>query len=278
MFSKFQNTSAGTAAKNAVPTFGGFNFSEFNIQKHTHPRTEHSTFSEQERTHQQFSGRDPLNSKWSTSEQNQKMRSGLNKAYGWREPTLQLPVPAQVETLTSEQTAIRKQTYGGSDKSLLARATRHGFGQNDPAIQHLLDEREIAPQSDAALEYRSDPFIHSDVGVPSAVNQNMIDNPTYARFPNTLKHHHRGKHDHLGLKHERTPAMRNESHSSSGTHHTQASAPKPVTNGFRVTRGPLERPLLLSDLPPIENPQIRPEEWPGLLEPTQNRAVFLTSY
>lgn len=277
MFSKFHNTSVGTSAKNAIPTFGGFNFSEFNTQKHTHPRTEHSTFSEQERTHQQFAGRDPLNSKWSTSEKNQKMYSGLNKAYGWREPTLKLPVPAQVETLTSEQTAARKQAFGGSDKSLLARATRHGFGQNDPAIQHMIDERSVAP-APQPLEYSADPFLHSDVGVPSAVNQNMIDNPTYARFPQSLKQHYRGKHDHITLKHERTPAMRNESHTSSGAHHTQAAPTKPVTNGFRINRGPLERPLLLSDLPPVSTPQIQPEEWPGLLEPVQNRSVFLSSY
>jgi hypothetical protein len=275
---QFHNTSAGTSAKNAIPTFGGFNFSEFNTQKHTHPRTEHSTFSEQERTHKQFSGRDPLNPKWSTTESNQKMYSGLNKAYGWREPTLALPVPAQVETLTSEVTASRKQTFGGSDKSLLARATRHGFGQNDPALQHLLDERGIAPQSSAALEWTSDPFVHSDVGVPSAVNQNLVDNPTKARFPFSMKEHYRGKHDHLNLKHERTPAMRNESHSASGTHHTHAAPTNPVTNGFRATRGPLERPLLLSDLPAVETPQIRPDEWPGLIEPTQNRAVFLQAY
>lgn len=277
MFSKFHNSSTGTAAKNAVSTFGGFNFSEFNIQKHTHPRTDHSTFSEQDRTHQSYAGRDPLNSKWSTSEQNQKLRSGLNKAYGWREPTLQLPVPAQVETLTSEQTAFRKTAFGGSDKSLLARATRHGFGQNDPAIQHLIDERQVAPNP-VPVEYSSDPFIHSDVGVPSAVNQNMMENPTKTRYPSSAKEHHRGKHDHLGMKHERTPAMRNESHTSSGAHHTQAMAPKPVTNGFRINRGPLERPLLLSDLPPVSTPQIRPEEWPGLMEPTQNREIFLTSY
>lgn len=274
---KFQNTSAGTAAKNAIPTFGGFNFSEFNTQKHTHPRTEHSTFSEQERTHKQYSGRDPLNSKWSTSEGNQKLRTGLNKAYGWREPTLQLPVPAQVETMTSEQTALRKKQFGGSDKSLLARATRHGFGQNDPAIQHLIDERNVAPNPDP-VEYSADPYVHSDVGVPSAVNQNMIDNPTFARFPQSAKQYHHGKHDHIAMKHERTPAMRNESHTSSGAHHTQATPTNPVTNGFRATRGPLERPLLLSDLPAVETPPIRPEEWPGLLEPAQNRAAFLTSY
>lgn len=278
MFSKFHNTSAGTSAKNAIPTFGGFNFSEFNTQKHTHPRTEHSTFSEQDRTHQKYAGRDPLNSVWSTSESSQKMRSGINKAYGWREPTLALPVPAQVETLTSEQTTLRKQTFGGTDKTLLARAMRHGFGQNDPALQHLIDERQIAPQTNAALEYLSDPFVHSDVGVPSVVNQNMIDNPTKVKFPRHLRQHYRGKHDHLSMKHERTPAMRNESHTSSGAHHTQGAPTKPVTNGFRATRGPLERPLLLSDLPAVDTPQIRPEEWPGLIEPTQNRAIFLNAY
>jgi hypothetical protein len=275
---KFNGSSAGTSAKNAIPTFGGFNFSEFNTQRHTHLRTEHSTFSEQERTHKQFSGRDPLNSKWSTTESNQKMYSGLNKAYGWREPTLAVPVPAQVETLTNEVTARRKQTFGGSDKSLLARATRHGFGQNDPALQHLLDEREIAPRTNAALEWTSDPFVHSDVGIPSVVSQNLVDNPTKTRFPVSMKEHHRGKHDHLQLKHERTPALRNESHSGSGTHHTHATPTNPVTNGFRATRGPLERPLLLSDLPAPETPQIRPEEWPGLVEHTHNRAVFLHAY
>lgn len=266
---------SGTSARNAIPTHGGFNFSEFNIQKHTHPRTEHSTFSEQDRTHTQYAGRDPLNPSKSTTENVRK--SGLNKAYGWREPTLSLPVPAQVETLTSEQTANLRAGYGGGqDPSVLARAMRHGFGQNDPALQHLISESQIAPNP--VNEFLADPFVHSDVGVPSVVNQNMLQSPTYTGFPSQSKEHYRGRHDHLTLKHERTPAVRNNSNTGSGAHHTHAVPTHPVTNGFRATRGPLERPLLLSDLPEAPQPQIRPNEWPGMTEATQNRAVFLVSY
>ena len=262
---------SGTAGRNQIPTHGGFNFSEFNIQKHTHPRTEHSTFSEQDRGHQKYAGRDPLTPP-SSSTQNIK-RSGLNKAYGWREPTLTLPVPAQVETLTSEQTALRKVQFAGSDRSVLARSFRHGFGQNDPVLQHLISENQIAPKP--LQEFLADPYVHSDVGVPSVANQNLLQTPTYTRFPMSAKEHYRGRHDHLSLKHERTPALRSNAHTATGAHHTHAIPTHPVTNGFRATRGPLERPLLLSDLPPAPQPQIRPEDWPGMAEPTQNRAVFL---
>jgi hypothetical protein len=275
---QFHDTSAGTSAKNAIPTHGGFNFSEFNIQKHTHPRTEKSSFTEDDRSRKDLAGRLPLNPLQSTTT---KLYSGVNKAYGWREPTLHTPVPAQVETLTSEASAAAKARYvggGPAERSLLARSFRHGFGQNDPALQHLLSEAQTSPDvAGQPHEYSSDPFLHSDIGVPSAVNQNMIENPTKTAFPVSMRQYHRGRHDHLTLKHERTPAMRNNSHTASGAHHTHASPTHPVINGFRATRGPLERPLLLSDLPPPPQPQIRPEEWPGLLEPTQNRAVFLVS-
>lgn len=265
----------GTAAKNAIPTHGGFNFSEFNIQKHTHPRTEHSTFSEQDRTHTKYAGRDPLNPPFSTSQGNQKLYSGLNKDYGWREPTLKLPVPAQVQTLTTETTARLQAGFSGSDSTYANRAFRHGFGQNDPALQHLLSDSQIAPSAVGAREWLADPYVHSDVGVPSAVNQNMLDNPTKAPFPVSRKEWYRANHDHLRLKHERTPAMLNDSNVASGTHHTHGMHTHPVTNGFRATRGPLERPLLLSDLPAPPMPQLRPEDWPGVAEQTQNRAVFL---
>lgn len=262
----------GTSARNAIPTHGGFNFSEFNIQKHTHPRTEHSTFSEQDRTHKQFAGRNPLNPTDSTTT---KLQPGLNKAYGWREPTLQLPVPTQVQTLPAEKSSLYQRSFQGYDASLLRRNLRHGFGQNDPTLQHLMTDQEIAPSAAGALEWRADPFKHSDVGVPSAVNQNMRDNPTKTRFPHHHKEYHHGRHDHISLKHDRTPAMHNRSHIASGTHHTHGMPAHPVTNGFRATRGPLERPLLLSDLPAIPGPQIRPEHWPGDLEHVENRATFL---
>lgn len=265
----------GTSAKNAIPTHGGFNFSEFNIQKHTHPRTEHSTFYEQDRTHAKYAGRDPLNPPFSTSQTNQKLYSGLNKDYGWREPTLKLPVPAQVQTLTTEATARLQAGFSGSDSTYLMRSQRHGFGQNDPSLQHLISEGQIAPSAVGAREFRSDPYLHSDVGVPSARNQNMLDNPTRSLFPVRMKQHYRGKHDHLTLKHERTPAMLSDAHVASGTHHTHGSQTHPVDNGFRATRGPLERPLLLSDLPAPPMPQIRPEDWPGIPEAAQNRSIFL---
>jgi hypothetical protein len=267
----------GTSGKKAIPTHGGFQFSEFNIQKHVHPRGEESTFYEDSRSSKQYAGRDPLNPPFSTNETNQKLYHGMNKAYGWREPTLHTPVPGQVATSTKEMTARNISSFQGRDVTLLGRSVRHGFGQNDPALQHLLSDDQISPSVVNASEYLYDPYLHSDIGVPSVVTQNMMNNPTKSVFPVHKKQYHRGKHDHLGLKHERTPAMRNNSHTGTNAHHTHAVPPHPVVNGFRATRGPLERPLLLSDLPMGPTPQIRPEEWPGLLEKTTNRAVFLVA-
>lgn len=241
-----------TAAIEQIPTHGGFNFSEFNIQDHKPGSDPRANFNEQDRRHVMFAGRNPLNPPSSTSER--KPTFGLNQAYGWREQNLGLAAPAQVPLV--ERTFEYQRVFSGADPYALSRAVRHGWAQNDPALSHMLDERKVAPGVKAPWHSQSDAFLHTDVGVPSVVGLNYPDNSTYNVFPKHLRKVVRGTHDHTNLRHERTPEVHNFSHASSATHHTRAHPGHQEVTGFRATTGPLERPLLLSDLPPPPTPQL----------------------
>jgi hypothetical protein len=232
----------GTAGKNAPQGFGGFNVSEFNIQRHQ-VRPFNNDFSEQDHKHEKYSGYNPLNPPKAVDPSTQKLGKGANPNFGWRERTLALPVPGQVAG------SFGKLPYTSADTSLLQWKLHHGFGANDPSLMHLIDERNIAPQVRADWQWQADSYLHSDIGVPSVVNQNMVETPSQNKFPRHLERVVRGKHDHTNLHHHIRPAINNDSNTATGTHHTSGIPPDPMTSGFRATQGPLERPLLLSDLP-----------------------------
>lgn len=241
--------SSGTSGRNAIQGFGGFNRSEHNIQHHR-PPTPTNTNVEQSHIPKMFAGRNALNNPKSVSESVQKLRVGVNKEYDWRERTLPQDLPGQVAG------GFGRLPYSSADTSLLQWKLHHGFGQNDHALLGLLDERSIAPKVRSDWQWQSDTYLHSDIGVPSAVNQNMIETPSYNHnlFPRSRKKLLRGQHDHTNLKEHHTPSLDNQSNVASGTHYTYGNPGQDVTNGFRATRGPLERPLLLSDLPQPPQP------------------------
>lgn len=232
----------GTSGNNAIQGFGGFNFSEHNIQRHR-PTNFTNDFAAQDHKYKAYAGQNPLNPPEAVSSTQQKLPRGANTNINWRERTLSLPVPGQVAG------GFGKLPFSSADTSSLQWKLHHGFGQNDPTLRHMLQEQNIAPQMSAAKRWQADPYVHSDVGVPSVVNQNMIETPSENRFPDGMKRRIRGRHDHTNLNHHTRPAVHNDSNVATGTHYTSGGPPHPVTNGFRATTGPLERPLLLSDLP-----------------------------
>lgn len=238
---------SGTSGRNAISTHGGFNFSEHNIQDHTFKKHK-SNYVEQDRIPRKYAGVNPLNPPPATKYQNSKY--GVNKIYEKREQTLPSQPPGQVPGFAT------RLGYGSADTSLLQWKLKHGLGQNDPSLANLIDERSIAlsPYRTADWQFQADPYIHSDIGVPSAVNQNYLDNPTFNAFPKDKRKYVHGRHDHTNLKEHHTPAFINDSNISSGTHHTHGAAHHNMTDGMKVTRGPLERPLLLSDLPQPPQP------------------------
>ena len=235
----------GTSGKDAIQGFGGFNISEFNIQRHR-PNSPNGDYSEQDRIATRFAGRNPLNPPKAT-ESTGKFK-GANTNYAYRERTLKAPLPGQVAG------GFGKLPFASADTSLLQWKLRHGLGSNDPSLVGMIDERSIAPAVRADWQYQSDPYLHSDIGVPSVINQNMIERPTQNVYPVNSKMIVRGKHDHTNLQHHTRPARTYDSNSSSGVHHTFSGFSQPVTDGIHATRGPLERPLLLSDLPQPAQP------------------------
>lgn len=261
----------GTSGRNAIPTHGGFNFSEFNTQvRNAQSNSDATGYSGQDYQHKMYNGRNPLNEPKSTTISGKQF--GINQDFGWREDKLRPSLPVFPQSNTVELTASSQAKFSGSDRTHLQRSIRHGFGQNDPALQHLLSEQEIAPAIRAGFWTQSDNYLHSDVGVPSVVSQNLIETGTFNTFPNKMKQVVRGKHEHHNLSHAQRPEMTNYSHTASGTHYRSGNPTHPVIGG---TRGPLERPVLYSDFPLPEQPTVRPQEGPGTLEPTSNRAVFL---
>lgn len=236
--------SAGTSGRNAIQGFGGFNVSEFNIQRHR-PKNADGNYSEQDRTATRFSGRNPMNPPEATKS-NERFK-GANANFDWRERTLANPLPGQVAGSFSALPGA------SSDTSLLQWKLWHGLGSNDPSLVGMLDERQIAPAVRADWSWQSDSYLHSDIGVPSVVTQNMHENPTHNTWRGQ-KISIRGKHDHTNLQHHTRPIQNYDSNVSSGTHHTSGSFAHPGVEGFRATRGPLERPLLLSDLPQPAQP------------------------
>jgi len=235
----------GTSGRNAIQGFGGFNVSEHNIQRHR-PNHPNNDFSEQDRSTKQWAGRNPLNPPRAV-DSSSKMK-GANANSDWRERTLALPVPGQVAG------GFQRLPYTSADTSLLQWKLHHGIGSNDPALVGMIDERQIAPALRADWQWQSDSYLHSDIGVPSVVNQNMIETPTQNIFPVGRKVLKRGVHDHTNLHHHIRPIYDYDSNISTGTHHTHGTPANPMTEGFRATRGPLERPLLLSDLPQPPQP------------------------
>lgn len=231
----------GTSGRNAIQGFGGFNFSEHNIQRHR-PKNFTNDYNEQDHdSTKKWAGINPLNPPEATGAQ--KLKYGANAYNDWRERTLHLPVPGQVAG------SFGKLAYASADTSLLQRNLGYGFLAEDPTLRTMLEENEIAPQYYASMRHQADPYLHSDVNVPSVIGNNYMDNATHNTFPRHKKHVVRGKHDHTNLKHRHTPAVENNSNVASGTHHTSGIPTDQVTSGYRITRGPLERPLLLSDLP-----------------------------
>lgn len=233
---------SGTSTRNAISTLGGFNFSEFNTQDHTFNKVK-ANYSEQDHGRRKYAGLNPLNPPSVTKDQS--TRYGVNKMYEKREQTLSNPVPGQVPGFAT------RLPFASADTSLLQWKLKHGLGQNDPSLRNLIDERQIAPSKYKTADWRfqADPYYHSDIGVPSAVNQNYLDMPTHNTFPKDAMRRIRGKHDHTNMKEHHTPSFINDSNASSGTHYTQGAHMYPGVGGFKVTRGPLERPLMLSDLP-----------------------------
>jgi len=236
---------SGTSTKNAIQGFGGFNVSEYNIQRHR-PKEFTNSNTEADHQHKQYSGRNPLNNPGATDAQRSQI--GANTAFNWRERTLPGSVPGQVAG------SFGRLPYTSADTSLLQWKLHHGLGANDPSLRGMIDERNVAPSVRANWNWQSDPFLHSDIGVPSVVNQNMMEKPTQNIYPFTKRGILRGKHDHVNLEHHTRPIYWNDSNTSTGTHHTHGGPPHPMVEGFRATRGPLERPLLLSDLPQPPEP------------------------
>lgn len=193
----------------------------------------------------------------------------MNKAYGWRENTLH-GIPT-FQTSQVERTSRLISGYrGGVGEAVGDRAHRHGFGQNDPALQHMLPHEGVAPPAPSRFGIDPDSYYHSDVGVPMSMNQNLLDNPTHNRFDKNKSIRKRGFHQHQHLDVERKPPLMNQSHSGTGVHHTHAIPVFPVVSGFRA-----DRPLMLSDLPAPPAPAIIPQSGPGPLEQTSNRGVYL---
>ena len=238
---------AGTSGRNAIEGFGGFNFSEHNIQRHRADRF-HNDYNEQDHTHKQYAGRNPLDAPESVNASTQQLRKGANPNFSWRERTLSLPVPGQVAG------SFGRLPFSSADTSLLQYKLHHGLASNDPSLRGMVDERNIAPKLRADWQWQSDPYLHADILVPSVVNQNMIETPSQNIFPGNKKQLIRGRHDHTNLAHHLKPIFDNDSNVSTGTHYTSGAPPDPVTSGIRATRGPLERPLLLSDLPQPPQP------------------------
>lgn len=241
------NLSTGTSGRNAISTLGGFNFSEHNIQDHTFSKSK-STYVEQDHVLKKYAGVNPLNPPAVTKAQNTKY--GVNKVYEKREQTLPSQPPGQVPGFAT------RLPFASADTSLLQWKLKHGLGQNDPSLKALIDERSIAPEpyKKAHWRFQADPYFHSDVGVPSAINQNYLDMPTHNTFPGAMKVLRRGQHDHTNLKEHHTPSFINDSNIDVSTHYTQGPPGHPVTAGVKITRGPLERPLMLSDLPQPPKP------------------------
>lgn len=237
--------SAGTSGRNAIQGFGGFNVSEFNIQRHR-PKDGAGNYSEQDRTSTRFAGRNPMNAPEATKSSGK--FKGANTNWDWRERTLSAPLPGQVAG------GFGVLPFGSADTSLLQWKLRHGLGSNDPSLVGMIDERQIAPAIRADWQWQSDSYLHSDIGVPSIITQNMHETPTQNVYPVGRKTVVRGKHDHTNLSHHTRPHRAYDSNSSSGVHHSFAGFAQPVTEGFRATKGPLERPLLLSDLPQPAQP------------------------
>ena len=261
----------GTSGRNAIATTGGFNFSEFNIQEHDlRNDSDAGGYSAQDRQKKMYSGRNPLNPPQSTTGTGETF--GINKEWGWRENKLPHLLPAYPQSNTVELTPAAQSRFDGSDSSYVQRAFRQGFGQNDPAIQHMIDEREIAPEIRGDMYTRADSYLHSDVGVSSVINQNLIETGTFNNFPKEHRQIVRGTHEHQNLTAGHTPRMINLSNAASGTHHRSGNPQHPVLQG---TRGPLERTTLYSDFPNPAQPPIRPQEGPGVLGDTSNRGVFL---
>jgi hypothetical protein len=235
----------GTSTRNAIRGFGGYNKSEFNFQKHSGKSA--NDFSEQDRSAKQWAGVNPLNNPAAVAPSEQPLRFKINQVNDWRERTLALPVPGQVEG------GMPRLGYTSADTSLLQWKLHHGLGNNDPSLRGLLQEQRLAPSVRADWQWQPEPFLHSDIGVPSTLRQNMMETPT---TPFQYRRHavRRGRHDHHNLKEHHTPAFHNHSHTATGTHPTSGMPPHPMMSGFRATRGPLERPLLLSDLPQPPQP------------------------
>lgn len=236
----------GTSTRNAIRGFGGYNKSEFNFQKHARGPSAND-FSEQDRSGKQWAGVNPLNNPAAVPPSEQSLRFKINQVNDWRERTLALPVPGQVAG------GMPRLGYTSADTSRLQWKLHHGLGNNDPSLQGLLQEQRLAPSVRADWQWQPESFLHSDIGVPSTLRQNMMETPT---TPFQYRRHavRRGRHDHHNLQHHHTPAFHNHSHTGTGTHPTSGMPPHPMTSGFRATRGPLERPLLLSDLPQPPQP------------------------
>jgi hypothetical protein len=261
----------GTAGRNAIPTHGGFNKNEYNIQiRDARNNSDSSGYSGQDHQHVMYSGRNPLNPPSSTTDTGKQY--GINDAYGWREDKLRPSLPAFVESNTVELSAKHRALQSVSNQTHLQMNFRHGFGQNDPALQHLISEQNIAPQIQADYWSHSDEYLHSDIGVPSMVNQNLIETATSNNFPADKVQITRGNHKHHNLTHSKTPKMHNRSHTSTGTHYRSGNPTHPVIHG---TVGPLQRPTLLSDFPSIKQPDVRPQDSTGEPQITTNRRVFL---
>lgn len=230
--------SKGTSTRFEIAPKGGYNFSEHNIQDRGRA-TPRANFSEQNRP--TTTQTNALNAPAATKAQ--KPVFGVNESNDFKERTWTQPPPGQVPGLPQP-------AFGSADTSMLQWKMGHGFAQNDPALHGLLDERQIAPSPDAAWQWQADAYIHSDVGVPSVTNQNWLERPTYNSFPASRKKHILpGRHDHTNLKEHHTPTVDNDSNMSSGNHYTNGAFLQ------EFTRGPLEGPLLLSDLPPIPEPE-----------------------
>jgi hypothetical protein len=243
----------GTSGRNAIRGFGGYNVSDFNTQDHKFSKSK-GNFSQQNRSGTKYAGKNALNAPKAVSKKEQRLPNGVNPDFDWRERTLPDPLPGQVAG------GFERLPFASADTSLLQWKLKHGFGSNDPTLIGMLDERQIAP-SGANWRLQADPYVHSDIGVPSVITQGYPDIPTTNLFPYNNKTHVRGKHDHTNLREQLTPATWNTSNTTVATFHTYSDPEFPVVAGapgtVKATRDPLNRPLLYSDLPAPPQPVVQ---------------------